>query len=828
MNYRFSDLVDIEQFHSLLQSLYEATGILHGLIDTDNQIISSAGWQKVCTDFHRATPRTLERCQQSNCALADSVVEGQYCGCACTNGLFDYATPIIVEGRSLATLHFGQVLHEPPDLEFFRKQAQQMGFDEEEYLTAIRAVPIIERERIKPIMNFYVQLAQMLAGNGLNRLKQRDTEKRLADLNENLSRHVARRTAELTETNRQLLAEIEERERTADALRDSRIQLQAILDSSPIGIGWSNVNGQIEYINERFIDLFGYNLTDIPTIEHWYRLAYPDENYRNQVVAKWVQETAEARSKGLKPPQLEASVTCKDGSIRRVDMIVNWVGNRRLVSFHDITDRWRAEQHDQARKSTLELIATGASLPHILLDIVHNLEAENPGMLCSILLLDRDGQHLIHGAAPSLPEFYNEAINGISTGVGVGSCGSAVATRKRVIVENIQTHPYWAPYKELAASAKLAACWSEPILSSKGRILGTFGIYHHHPQAPSERDLELIESAANLAAIAIEHSQTEAELERQAHTDFLTEIANRRHFMALAEVELARAVRYGSALTLLMLDIDYFKAINDRFGHDTGDQVLKQVAGILRQTLREADQVGRLGGEEFAAVLPETACEEGKQIAERLRIAVSAANLANKDDIPVRATISIGVATLKHGPENLNVLLKRADQALYAAKKHGRNQVQAADCSAASNANYPAGLVKLSWNNTYKTNNELIDHQHETLFQLANDLLAAAIAKTPSPQAAAILNDLVATLQQHFHDEETVLAQIGFPNLEHHASCHKRLSELTLQRVAAFRRGELGTSELFGFLVHELIAKHMLIEDQEFLPYLKNPSPIES
>jgi PAS domain S-box-containing protein len=129
-------------------------------------------------------------------------------------------------------------------------------------------------------------------------------------------------------------------------------------------------------------------------------------------------------------------------------------------------------------------------------------------MLCSILLLDDTGKHLVSGASASFPDFYSSAINGIEIGLGKGSCGTAAFTNERVIVDNIQTHPYWTSYKELASRASLGACWSEPIRSTEAKVLGTFAIYYHDINQPTPNDIALIEQAAYLASIAIEQAQS--------------------------------------------------------------------------------------------------------------------------------------------------------------------------------------------------------------------------------------------------------------------------------------------------------------------------------
>jgi diguanylate cyclase (GGDEF)-like protein/PAS domain S-box-containing protein len=182
----------------------------------------------------------------------------------------------------------------------------------------------------------------------------------------------------------------------------------------------------------------------------------------------------------------------------------------------DITERKQAELREKSRTHVLELITKGEPLPVILDAIVKVVEQVNPTMLCSVLLLDDTGKHLLSGASSSLPDFYNEAINGIEIGEGVGSCGTAAFINQRVIVDDIQTHAYWVTYKELAEEAGLRACWSEPIRSTKGKVLGTLAIYNRSINHPIEADLALIEQTANMASIAIEKKQAEKKLKRAA------------------------------------------------------------------------------------------------------------------------------------------------------------------------------------------------------------------------------------------------------------------------------------------------------------------------
>jgi len=164
------------------------------------------------------------------------------------------------------------------------------------------------------------------------------------------------------------------------------------------------------------------------------------------------------------------------------------------------------------------------------------------------------------------------------------------------------------------------------------------------------------------------------EAQRQAATDPLTGIANRRHFVELAERLIAQSMRYGRPCTLLIIDVDRFKTTNDTHGHVTGDAVLRSIVSVLRRTLRESDLLGRLGGDEFAVLLPETSLAMALVTAERLRGAVQ--NEAAQSEIrDLTLTVSIGVASLDEVARSLDAIHRKADAALYEAKRRGRNRV---------------------------------------------------------------------------------------------------------------------------------------------------------
>ncbi|MDO8702747.1 MAG: EAL domain-containing protein [Undibacterium sp.] len=177
-------------------------------------------------------------------------------------------------------------------------------------------------------------------------------------------------------------------------------------------------------------------------------------------------------------------------------------------------ERQRSQKMEALRVFMLERISSTMPLNKIFLDVVRNLETIIPGCVCTILLLDQDGRHMRIGAAPGLPDFYNDAISGLSVGEGIGSCGNTMHTGMRTIVENIATHPYWAQFKGLAEQAGLSSCWSEPIQSSNRKILGSFAIYQRTVSVPDRIHIQLLEMAAHFIAIAIERKQSEISLRK--------------------------------------------------------------------------------------------------------------------------------------------------------------------------------------------------------------------------------------------------------------------------------------------------------------------------
>jgi PAS domain S-box-containing protein len=303
-------------------------------------------------------------------------------------------------------------------------------------------------------------------------------------------------------------------ERAFDEIKRSEDRLRLVIDTIP-GMVWSALpDGSVDFVNRPWMEYHGLASEDFHR-GSVLAAVHPDD------VAVVTRHWRRALSTG-RYPEIELRARQADGQYRwflspavplrdEVGNVVKWYG-----TITDIEDRKRAEMLLTGENRLLEMLARGDSLALILDAICRLFEELSSGSLSSILLLDPGSNRLRHGAAPSLPMNYTQAIDGLVIGPSVGSCGTAAYRAQPVTVADIETDPLWADYRDLASSHRLRACWSRPILSSDGRVLGTFATYYREPRSPTPQERNIIEQVTHLASIAVERKQAEDALREQA------------------------------------------------------------------------------------------------------------------------------------------------------------------------------------------------------------------------------------------------------------------------------------------------------------------------
>lgn len=323
--------------------------------------------------------------------------------------------------------------------------------------------------------------------------------------------------------------------------------------------------------------------------------------------------------------------------------------------------------------------------------------------------------------------------------------------------------------------------------------------------------ISLIMVSNGFALMAKERS--DAALRKAALLDRLTGCWNRVRIEEILQQEMARMRRYGHPVTLLMLDLDNFKRINDQFGHLAGDEVLRFFGRLLRTDIRATDVPGRWGGEEFVVVLPSSTFLDAVTLAEHIRDHLEKFNFSFNS----RVTVSIGVAACR-ATDTVEEWMQRADLALYRAKVSGRNQVRVEDLDG-SISNFicsPSSALRLQWSETYECGHEEIDRQHRNLFATVNNLLQLDSSGADKKAIAAAVEGLLADTVEHFQFEEHILNQIEYPDAPSHLQAHQRLLDRANILLAQFQRDGAGLAALLRFMIYELTAQHIMIDDRCF------------
>lgn len=342
---------------------------------------------------------------------------------------------------------------------------------------------------------------------------------------------------------------------------------------------------------------------------------------------------------------------------------------RRMRS--EIEERRQSEKHRDQQNEILEMIAGYYPLKEVLNRLVAQMEEQLDSGMVSVVLVDSTGSTIADSVAQSLPRSYCDALVGVPVGPCSGSCGTAMYRGEPVVATDIETDPLWADYRGLALAHNLRACWSTPIMTSAGEVLGSFAIYQGTPHTPTEHERRLVDGAVHLAGIAIQRSRDEARIRYMAHHDSLTGLPNRALLQDRIELAIQQAGRKGLRTAVFMIDLDRFKHVNDSLGHHVGDRLLREVAERLQGCVRASDTVARLGGDEFVVSMPDLGHDDSiPVVAGKILEALEAPFLMRGQQFQLGA--SIGISLYPDDAANVNDLLRTADTAMYAAKDEGR------------------------------------------------------------------------------------------------------------------------------------------------------------
>lgn len=329
----------------------------------------------------------------------------------------------------------------------------------------------------------------------------------------------------------------------------------------------------------------------------------------------------------------------------------------------------------KVQRDILEIIVTGNDYQHALNSLCCATEGIVDEAVASIMVYDDNRAELLVRAAPNIPEQAISELNGMVPGANQGSCGTAVFKKTPQFVKDTSADKRWQGLQSLANNFNIRACWSMPIVGSDNEVIGSFALSSFCKGEPNKFQKNLLRTASYLASLVLSRERESQLLQQAAHNDYLTDLPNRNLFKKRVDQAIARVSRCSLPLAVFFIDLDNFKQVNDDFGHDAGDIVLKEVAVRLQSKVRQEDTLARLGGDEFVLLV-----EDMKEISELRLIASKLLEVLNppieQEKKQYFITASIGISIYPINGLSTSELLKCADKAMYIAKSLKKDKIQ--------------------------------------------------------------------------------------------------------------------------------------------------------
>ncbi|MDD4801805.1 MAG: PAS domain S-box protein [Syntrophomonas sp.] len=714
MRYTLAELVDIAQLQQLISHFYDITKISSAIIDVDGNILARTGCEDIYANFLLINPDTEKPCQQSADSISSHLNEGSNTASKCPNRLINCAAPIMIENHHLGTVCMGQFLTEPPNLEYFRKQAHKYGFDEETHLQSIAQVPILPAVNVKSVRAFLAEFAHLVAAMAMERMRQFESEK---------------------------------------ATHQHEERLQLVLGASNDGFWDWDLETNRVYFSPRWGEILGYSPEDIePSIHFWRKITHPEDmSFASQALKehlrgntpyyevehrlltksgewKWILDRGKVVARGKNGRALRVAATHLDISERKrtekelkqksdeqvllLDNIETQVWYLKDPITYGAVNRARADfcgfaREDLEYKPLFDILCREEAAVCIAGNIrvfkekeqIHTEEwltnAQGKKCLLSITKTPKlnttgDVEYVIASAQDitehkkaeealrTSEEKFSKVFYAIPGLVSLTTIEEGRFTevndhflevtgfkREEIIGHTYTDLGIWDPgqsekvVRELLETSSVRNMEIHLRIKSGEIRVGSFS-----------GEMIMVGGEPCMLAITLDITERKAAEDNLRYFSLhcsLTGVYNRTYFeQEMIRLDSGRHLPVG----IIMCDVDGLKLVNDTLGHKAGDELLKTTARIIQDCFREEDVVARIGGDEFAVLLPGSDRINVESACQRIHSAVVRHNNMNPG-IPL--SISAGCAVSTGTKVNMKELFREADDNMYREKLHSRN-----------------------------------------------------------------------------------------------------------------------------------------------------------